>query len=85
MKTVHNMEEIVRIFTSGSTEIFYLFFKAFAVLFSVLYLVYALVITRQTQIMNNTFTTNSKNILVFVAFLQILFALFLIFVVFTFL
>lgn len=77
------MEEIIRLLTSDSTELIYLFLKAFAVLFSVSYLVYALVITRQTQSMNKTFTTKSSGILFFISFLQIVFALILIFVSFT--
>jgi hypothetical protein len=77
------MEEIIRLLTSDSNELIYLFLKAFAVLFSVSYLVYAVVITRQTQSMNKTFTTKSSGILFFISFLQIVFALVLIFVSFT--
>ena len=74
------MNEILKLFTSESNELLYLFLKAFAVLFSVSYLVYAVIITRQTQIMNKTLTTKSSGILLFISFLQIIFAIILIFV-----
>ncbi len=74
------MEEIIRLFTSDSNEILFLFMKAFAVLFSFLYLVYAVIITRQTQIMNKTFHTKSSGILLFISFVQVIFAIILIFV-----
>lgn len=77
------MEELLRLFTSETNELLFLFLKAFAVLFSVLYLVYSIVITRQTQVMNKTFTTKSSGILLFISFLQIIFAIILIVVSFT--
>jgi len=55
-----------------------LFFKAFAVLFSVSYLVYAIVITRQTQEMNRTFTTKISGLLFGISLLQIVFSIVLI-------
>lgn len=77
------MESLLDLFTISNTEIFILFAKAFAVLFSFLYLVYAVVMTRQTQVMNKTFHTNYSGFLLFVSALQILFAFILIFVSFT--
>lgn len=74
------MEELLRLFTSESNELLFLFLKAFAVLFSFLYLVYSIVIARQTQVMNKTFTTKSSGMLFFIAFLQIIFAIILIIV-----
>lgn len=74
------MDEILRLLTTDSNELIALFLKAFAVLFSFSYLVYAVIITRQTQNMNKTFTTKSSGILFFMSFLQILFAVILIFV-----
>lgn len=56
----------------SSMSIFELFFKAFAVLFSVSYLVYAIVITRQTQELNKTFTSKDAGFLIFISALQII-------------
>lgn len=70
------MDAIIGLLTHPTGEgFFYLFFKAFAVLFSVSYLVYAIVITRQTQAMNETFKTKSSWLLMTVSVLQIIFGL----------
>lgn len=66
------------IFNISSASIFELFFKAFAVLFSVSYLVYAIVITRQTQELNKTFTTKNAPILLFISGIQIILGLVLV-------
>lgn len=74
-----NMEELLNVLVSPSgSDFFYLFLKAFAVLFSVLYLVYAIVITRQTQTMNKTFATKLSGLIFFISFFQIFAALALI-------
>ena len=52
-----------------------LFFKAFAYVFSVIYLLFAIVIYKQTQVMNRTLKTGAGNIIVFISFLQITVAL----------
>lgn len=73
------MDAIVELLTNPTGEGFFiLFFKAFAVLFSISYLVYAIVITRQTSTMNETFTTKNAWFLTTVAVLQIVFGLMLI-------
>ncbi len=74
------MEQILDLFSVSNTTIFVLFAKAFAVLFSFLYLVYAVVMTRQTQVMNKTFQTRYSGLLLFISSLQILLAFVLIFV-----
>jgi len=74
------MENILNLFTSDSNTILVLFFKAFAVLFSLMYLLYAILLTRQTQIMNRTITTRSAGILLALSAVQIVFAVILIFV-----
>ena len=74
------MENILNLFTSDSNTILVLFFKAFAVLFSSMYLLYAILLTRQTQIMNRTITTGSAGVLLALSAVQIIFALILIFV-----
>lgn len=57
-------------FFSGES-IFRLFFKTFAVVFSVLYIIYALVIYKQTQIMTKTLITNNGTLIRFISLLQI--------------
>lgn len=74
------MQHFFDLFTTSNTELFILFAKAFAVLFSVLYLVYAVVLVRQTQIMNKTFQTAYSGVLFFISLLQVVFAFILIFV-----
>ncbi|MBP9690583.1 hypothetical protein KBD81_00730 [Candidatus Woesebacteria bacterium] len=72
-------DQIANIFIDPTGQgFFYLFFKAFAVLFAVSYLVYAIVITRQTDLMNKTFTTKNSGLLFAVSFFQIVFGLILI-------
>ena len=72
--------DIVPIFENITGEdIINWFFKAFAILLSVIYLLYALIVYRQTQIMNRTVTRRSGPLLLFVSLLQIFFALGLIF------
>jgi len=69
------MEQLIHLLTTASSDDFIGFFlKAFAVLFAFLYLIYAIVISKQTQIMNSTFKTKMSSVLSAVAFLQILFA-----------
>ncbi|MFA9288993.1 MAG: DUF5657 family protein [Weeksellaceae bacterium] len=70
------MEEFFAFFNSAA--FFTLFFKAFAVFFAFFYLIYAIIITRQTQIMNKTLSTHTGPIIFALSFLQIIFALLLI-------
>lgn len=57
------------------------FFKAFSWVFSVIYLLFTLVIYKQTQTMNKTLTTHWGNLIVFISFLQIILALIIILLV----
>ena len=69
------MQDLINLLTSSSSDDFIgLFVKAFAVLFAFLYLLYAVVASRQTQIMNNTFSTKMSSVLAVISFLQIIFA-----------
>lgn len=75
------MDTILNLLTdTSSNELLFMFVNAFAVLFSVLYLVYAVMITRQTQVMNKTVTTPAAPLLFFLSIIQIFFALILIYV-----
>ncbi|PIZ62771.1 hypothetical protein COY16_03580 [Candidatus Roizmanbacteria bacterium CG_4_10_14_0_2_um_filter_39_13] len=69
------MQNFISLLTTSSSDDFIgLFIKAFAVLFAFLYLLYAVVTSRQTQIMNDTFSTKMSSILSTISFLQIIFA-----------
>ena len=61
-----------------SQLLFELFFKAFAVLSSFMFLVYAIVVLRQTQVMNRTLITLYGTVYIFISIVQIILALFLI-------
>lgn len=51
-----------------------IFFKAFAVLFSIMYLLYAVIITRQTQVMNKTVNNRNYPLFLLIGLIQIFFA-----------
>jgi len=69
------MQNFISLLTTSSSDDFVgLFIKAFAVFFAFLYLLYAVVMSRQTQIMNDTFSTKMSSILSTISFLQIIFA-----------
>jgi len=77
------MQHILELFTSSDSSSFVgLFFKAFALLFAAMYLIYTIVISRQTNNMNNTFSTNNAAVLQIFSNLQIVFALILLFISF---
>ena len=79
------MDSILEIFSDASSTVFIsLFFKAFAVLFSFMFLLYAIVITSQTQEMNHTVTTENAPTIFTIALLHIGLALILIFSAFMF-
>ncbi|KKP29279.1 MAG: hypothetical protein UR15_C0018G0005 [Parcubacteria group bacterium GW2011_GWA2_31_28] len=59
-------------------DFFSLFFKAFAILFSILYLLYAIVISKQTQVMNHTLSVKNNNIITFISSLHITIGLILV-------
>lgn len=66
-------------FPVSDTEIIGFFFKAFALLVSVFYLVYAIVLTRQTDELNKTLQHKSNEVLFIISSLQIPVAVALIF------
>lgn len=53
------------------------FFKLFAVTFSALMVVYALVLVRQTAILNKTLSTGSGNIINTISWIQLILGVFL--------
>lgn len=52
-------------------NIFDLFFKTFAVVFSFLYLIYSLVIFKQTQVMTKTLETEGNTLILLISLIQI--------------
>lgn len=71
---MENLNDIGGIVTSiTGNDILGWFFKAFAVLLSFMYLLYAFIVYRQTQVMNKTITRRSGPMLLFISFLQIVF------------
>ncbi len=69
----------------NSPQIIEIFIKVSAIIFSFLYLFYALVIYKQTQILNDTLTVEKNSLITFISFIQVfigiglvLFAIFLI-------
>lgn len=60
------------------SNLFNFFFKAFAVTLSFIYLIYAVVIFRQTQIMTRTLIVKGSGVIVLISFIQILLAVLLI-------
>jgi hypothetical protein len=61
-----------------SLSILYLFLKAFAILFALLYLAYSLVLLKQTQIMNNTLTVGRSSLITVITFVQLVIGLILV-------
>lgn len=65
----------------NNQNILNLFFKAFAWVFSIIYLLFTIVIYKQTQTMYKTLATKWGRLFVFISFLQIVAALITILVV----
>lgn len=65
-----------------STALFNLFFKAFAIILSFIYLIYAVVIFRQTQIMLRTLIPKNHGVILLISFIQIILAVLLIILAF---
>jgi hypothetical protein len=62
----------------NTTNLVAFFFKSFAIIFSFLYLVYAIVVLKQTQVMNTTLTVGRNGLISFISFLQVLIGLLLV-------
>ena len=57
-------------FFSGQ-NVFTLFFKTFSIVFSLLYLIYALVIFKQTQVMTKTLESEGNTLILLTSLVQI--------------
>lgn len=73
------------LFSLTDTQLINFFFKAFSIVFALLYLIFAVILVRQTRILrdtlmtrNNTTYTAVSNVQLVVAIVLFLFALFLI-------
>jgi hypothetical protein len=58
-----------------------LFFKAFAIFFATIFLIYSIVILKQTKVMNETFTTKNAALIFAISLFQLILAVLLILVV----
>lgn len=71
------MQWLVDIF-STNTSLFDLLFKLFSIVISVLYLIYALIVLRQSRLMLRAIEEIGGAVIRFISLLQILLAIFLI-------
>jgi hypothetical protein len=65
-----NFDQLFNIFTDPN--IISLTFKVLAIFFSLFYLLYAIVIAKQTQVMNEALQAKHSHIFFFISFLQII-------------
>jgi len=73
------MQQIIDFFTNTTSNDFVgIFLKLFAMLFAFIYLIFAIVIVKQTNTMNKTVSTKTAPILTFISFIQIIIAVILI-------
>lgn len=70
-----DLSQLISFFTQQNIVNF--FFKAFSILFSVMYLIFAFVIYKQTQVMIKTISGHNYSLLLFISGLQIIVAIFL--------
>mgnify|MGYP001577700320 FL=1 len=71
------MQWLIDIFSTNAS-IFYVLFKLFSIVISVLYLIYALIVLRQSRLMLRAIEETGGAVIRFISFLQILLAIFLI-------
>ncbi len=71
------MENILSMLTTNR-GIFDLLFKSFSIVGSILYLIYAIVLIKQTKLMLQAIEEGGYAIIRFISFLQLVFAIFLI-------
>lgn len=75
------MENIFLFFTNLTGEsLIEVFFKLFAVLFALIFLIYSIVVFRQSKIMNQTFTTKNAYLIRAISFFQLLLSILLLIV-----
>jgi len=71
-----DINQIIDIFSGHNT--INIFLKLFAVIFSLIYLIYTIALQRQVKIMNKTFQTAARFILESVSWLQVILAVFIV-------
>lgn len=75
------MQSIIEaIFMPDGKVLIPFFFKAFAIVFAVLFFVFSVVVVRQTKVMNKTFTTKKASVIAGISFFQLMLAILLFFV-----
>lgn len=63
------MDQILNFF--NNQNIISLFFKAFAICFSLIYLFFAIVILKQTQVMSQTVQSKTSSLIFFISLIQL--------------
>lgn len=71
-----DISQINNLFNDAGIILF--FYKAFAIIFSLIYFLYAIIVRKQTSIMNNTVKENSGSIILFISSVQLLLSIILI-------
>ena len=67
-----DINTITQFFTGSN--LLTVFFKLFSIVVSFIYLLYAVIVTRQIRIMNETLRTKADIVLTTIAYIQLLFA-----------
>lgn len=65
-----SLDQLTNLFATASLIDF--FFKAFAIVFAVMYLFYGIIITRQSQLLNRALIGSNAAIFTLISFIQIL-------------
>lgn len=68
------MDGIINIFQFpiSDTEIIFFFFKAFSVVFTFLFLLYSIILARQTSILRDTLSTPNNGVIVLISQVQLI-------------
>lgn len=73
-----SIEQIINnILSTTGLGVFNLFFKCFAIVFSIIYFLYAVIIFKQTRVMTKTLESKSNYLIVLISFFQMITALIL--------
>ena len=65
------------LFTITDAEFITFFFKAFAIVFSILFVVYTIIMSRQTKVLTTTLETQSNSFIVLISNVQLVVSIFI--------
>lgn len=71
-----NLQQLINLFSQE--KVTNLFFKSFVIIFSLMYLVYSLVIYKQTQVMLKTISGKNYKLILVISGIQVVIAIFLV-------